>query len=58
MPSAFLFREMVESGGLLSNGADFADPAYADRRGVEFVDRFAALRRPSCPSRARGSTCW
>ena len=39
IPSVHPWREMVESGGLLSYGADFADPAYVDRRAVEFADR-------------------
>ena len=43
----FLFREMVESGGLLSYGAVFADPACADRAGVEFVDRLLRGTRPA-----------
>lgn len=39
IPSMHPYREMAESGGLLSYGADFADPAYVDRRAAEFADR-------------------
>jgi putative tryptophan/tyrosine transport system substrate-binding protein len=39
LPGAFLFREQVESGGLLSYGAEFGDPAYRDRRFLEYVDQ-------------------
>jgi putative ABC transport system substrate-binding protein len=39
IPSVHPWREMVESGGVLSYGADFADLAYAEGCTVEFADR-------------------
>ena len=47
IPSVHPYREMVESGGLLSYGADFADPAYVERRTVEFVDRLLRGNAPA-----------
>jgi putative tryptophan/tyrosine transport system substrate-binding protein len=39
LPSAFLYREVVESGGLLSYGVGRSEAAYAQERLIEYVDR-------------------
>jgi putative ABC transport system substrate-binding protein len=39
LPGVFLFRENAEAGGLLSYGAEFGDPAYKERRLLEYVDQ-------------------
>ena len=46
LPSAFLYREVVEAGGLMSYGVGQSEDAYAQERLPEYVDQVLRGRAP------------
>ena len=47
LPSAFIYRELVEAGGLLSFGIGRSEQTYAQERLVEYVDLILRGTRPA-----------
>ena len=47
LPSAFLYRELVDAGGLLSFGVGRSEQAYTQQRLVEYVDLILRGARPA-----------
>ena len=47
LPSAFIYRELVDAGGLLSFGVGRSEQAYALERLVEYVDLILRGTRPA-----------